>query len=58
MRLTAISKFFTHAFGRKEKYVVVCLGTNPIVIYGFWARFICCVGLYKLYKQERFRLWW
>ena len=58
MRLSAISKFFTHFFGTKEKCVVVCLGSNSIVMYGFWARIISCIGLYKLYKQERYRLWW
>lgn len=58
MRLSAINRFFKHAFSPKAQATIVCIGSNSVVIHGLCARLINCVAIYYLYKQERYRLWW
>ena len=58
MRVTAITKFFIHILSPHKQSTVICIGSNSVVVTGFWARFINCVGLYKLYRQEKLRIWW
>ena len=58
MRVTAITKFLRHVLSPGGQVTTICIGSNSVVVTGIWARIVNSIGLYKLYQQEKIRLWW